>query len=196
MIIPYTGQSLRNEPNKHVNKPSVTPERAAFSIKPEAKVLQSPTGNLNTSNLSINQLIQSNQSKQRDTKADLPKKPFHKDDVIRLWKMLAHAQKVKGQDQVYHVMIKRDPVQLDEVTFLFEVDNTIQQTRLESGMNEILGEIRKEVQNYDLNINIEINESNEEDVTFLTGNDRFEKLARKNSNLFDLKNRFNLDIEY
>jgi len=93
-------------------------------------------------------------------------------------------------------MIKRDPAQLDETTFLFEVDNAIQQSRLESGMDQILEFIRKEIQNYDLNFSISVSENVEDDVKFLTGNDRFEKLARKNSNLFDLRNRFNLDIDY
>ena len=109
---------------------------------------------------------------------------------------MAHTLKLGGQEQVYHVMIKRDPVQVDEITFLFEVDNAIQQSRLESGMDQILEFIRKEIQNYDLNFTISVSEHVEDDVKFLTGNDRFEKLARKNSNLFDLRNRFNLDIDY
>lgn len=158
--------------------------------------MSSPTGNLNSGNLSINQLIQQQQAKAQAIPTDLPRKSFHKDDVIRLWKMMAHTQKLNGQDQVYHVMIKRDPIQQDETTFLFEVDNTIQQTRLESGMGEILEYLRKEVQNYDLNFTVEITSEAQEEEKFMTGSDRFEKMARKNSNLFDLKNRFNLDIEY
>jgi predicted sulfurtransferase len=96
---------------------------------------------------------------------------------------MAHTQKLNGQDQVYHVMIKREPVQLDDTTFQFEVDNTIQLTRLE-------------VQNYDLVIQLEMVKDAPEEVKYLNGHDRFDKLAKKNSNLFDLKNRFNLDIDY
>ena len=36
----------------------------------------------------------------------------------------------------------------------------------------------------------------EEEVKYLTGKDKFAKLARKNPNLHTLKNTFNLDIEY
>lgn len=155
-----------------------------------------PTGSLNSNNLSINQLIQQQQGKGSVADADLPRNPFHKDDVTRLWKMMAHTQRLNGHDQVYHVMIKRDPVQLDPTTFLFEVDNTIQQTRLEDAMNEISLYLRTEVKNFDLIINVEISKDIEEETKFLNGNDRFEKLAKKNSNLHDLKSRFNLDIEY
>ena len=187
---------MRNEAPKHVNKPDATPPPRAFNVKPEAKVLAAPTGQLNSTNVSINQLIHQQQTKQQQQHSDLPRNPFHKDDVVRLWKMMAHTLKLGGQEQVYHVMIKRDPVQVDEITFLFEVDNAIQQSRLESGMDQILEFIRKEIQNYDLNFTISVSEHVEDDVKFLTGNDRFEKLARKNSNLFDLRNRFNLDIDY
>lgn len=161
-----------------MNKPDVPPQRS-FQVKPEAKVLSAPTGQLNSTNVSINQLIHQQQVKQQQNFNDLPRNPFHKDDVIRLWKMMAHTLKLGGQEQVYHVMIKRDPVQVDEITFLFEVDNAIQQSRLESGMDQILEFIRKEIQNYDLNFSISVSEHVEDDVKFLTGTDRFEKLARK-----------------
>lgn len=187
---------MRNEPSKPVNKPSVTPERAAFSTKPEAKVLSAPTGNLNSNNLSITQLIEQQKAKAQVPQSDLPKKEFHKDDVVRLWKTMAHTQKLNGQDQVYHVMIKREPVQLDETTFQFEVDNTIQLTRLEGALGDVMAYIRKEIQNYDLVIQLEMVKDAPEEVKYLNGPDRFDKLAKKNSNLFDLKNRFNLDIDY
>lgn len=151
---------------------------------------------MNSGNLSINHLIEQNKKRIQASFADLPREAFHKDDIIRLWKMNAHQQKINGQDQVYHVMMKRDPIQLDEVTFLIEVDNSIQLTRLESAIPEILAHIRKEVKNYDLNVSVEIVSEAQEEEKFMTGNDRFEKMARKNSNLFDFKNRFNLDIDY
>lgn len=128
--------------------------------------------------------------------SDLPRKEFHKDDVVRLWKSMAHTQRLNGQEQMYHVMIKREPTQLDETTFQFEVDNSIQQTRLDSAMAEVIAYIRQEIQNYDLVIESVISKNAPEEMKFLNGPDRFEKLAKKNSNLFDLKNRFNLDIEY
>lgn len=159
-------------------------------------MLSAPTGNLNTTNLSINHLIEQQKSKQTVSRENLPNEPFHKDDVVRLWKVTAHAQRANGHDQVYHVMIKREPVQLDETTFRFEVDNTIQFTRLESALGDIMAYIRKELKNYSFVVMPEIVENAEEETRFLNGPDKFEKMAKKNTNLYDLKNRFNLDIDY
>lgn len=126
---------------------------------------------------------------------DLPREPFQKDDLILHWKKMAHKFRAEEQEPVFLVMTKRDPVQLDDVTFLFETDNTIQAGRLESIMEELLGYLRSELKNYDLQIKIEVSTQNVEETKYLTGKDKFERFARLNTNLLDLKNRFNLDIE-
>ena len=142
-------------------------------------------------------MIEQQREKIHVAKADLPKNPFDKDELVRHWKMQAHTQKLNGQDQVYHIMSKRDLQLIEGCRYHFEVDGAMQKTRMDNAMDEIMGYLRKELQNYDLEILIEItSDQQEEETKFLTGNDRFEKMARKNSNLFDFKNRFSLDIEY
>lgn len=165
-------------------------------MKKEAKTLSSPTGQLQTPHLSINHLIEQQKEKVTVASEDLPKKPFERDDLIRLWKTIAHTEKLNGQDQVYHVMIKRDPQVLDPVRYHFEVDSAMQKTRMDNAMAEIIPRLRLELQNYDLEITIEVTKEELEETKFLTGNDKFEKMAKKNSNLFDFRNRFSLDIEY
>lgn len=195
-IIPYAGQSLRNEPTKPVNKPSVPQERPAFNIKKEAKTLSAPTGQLQTTHLSINKLIEQQKEKAHVSSDNLPRKPFERDDLIPLWKTIAHAQKLNGQDQVFHIMTKRDPQQIDPTHYQLEVDSEMQKTRMDNAMGEIMTRLREELQNYDLEIAIEVTRDEIEETKFLTGTDKFEKMAKKNSNLFDFKNRFNLDIDY
>ncbi len=109
---------------------------------------------------------------------------------------MAHTQKLNGQEPVYHAMIKRDLQQIDDVRYHFEVDNALQKSRMDAAIGEIMAHLRKELQNYDLEINIDITNDDTEEVKHLTGKDKFEKMARKNSNLFDFRNRFNLDIDY
>lgn len=126
---------------------------------------------------------------------DLPREPFTKDDVVQHWKKIAHQYRAQEQEQIYLVMTKREPVEIEATTYLFETDNTIQAGRLEAIMEELMGFLRAAVKNYDLRIKIEIAASTAEEPKYLTGKDKFERLARLNTNLLDLKNRFNLDIE-
>jgi len=52
-----------------------------------------------------------------------------------------------------------------------------------------------EVKNYDLTMKLEVAINTTEETKYLTGKDKFDLLSRLNTNLLDLKNRFNLDIE-
>lgn len=166
-------------------------------VKPEVKTLSAPTGKLQTPHLSINHMIEQQRENIHIAKSDLPKKPFDRDDLIRLWKMQAHTQKLNGQDQVHHIMTKRDLQHVEDYRYHFEVDGAMQKTRMDNAMDAIMTYLRQELQNFELEITIDVTtDQQEEETKFLTGNDRFEKMARKNSNLFDFKNRFSLDIEY
>ena len=159
-------------------------------------MLSAPTGQLQTPHVSINQFIEQQRLKTAGNSEDLPRKPFERDDLVRLWKTISHNEKINGQDQVYHIMSKRDPQPVDATHYRFEVDGVVQKSRMDNAIPDIINKLRKELQNFDLEIAIEITQDEIEEVKFLTGNDKFEKMARKNSNLFDFKNRFGLDIEY
>ncbi len=126
---------------------------------------------------------------------DQPREPFTKDDIIQHWKKMAHQYRAQEQEQIFLVMSKRDPEEIDATTYLFETDNTIQAGRLEAIMEDLMTYMRSSVKNYDLQIKIEIAASTAEEPKYLTGKDKFERLSRLNTNLLDLKNRFNLDIE-
>ncbi|ASS49047.1 MAG: hypothetical protein CHH17_09965 [Candidatus Fluviicola riflensis] len=141
-------------------------------------------------------MIEQQKEKAGVAASDLPRNPFERDDLIRLWKTLAHSEKLNGNDQVFHIMVKRDLQAIDAVRYQLEVDSAMQVTRMENAIGAILAHLRQELQNYDLEINLEVTTDLQEETKFLTGNDRFEKMAKKNSNLFDFKNRFSLDIDY
>lgn len=165
-------------------------------MKKEAKTLTAPTGQLHSTNISINHIIEQQREKSLTRADDLPKKPFERDDLVRLWKTIAHHQKIEGQDQVFHVMTKRDLIPIDATRYRFEVDSAMQKARMDNAIGDIMQQLRRELQNYDLEIAIEVTQEVVEEAKFLTGNDKFERMARKNSNLFDFKNRFSLDIDY
>lgn len=187
---------MRNEPGKPVNKPSVPQERPAFTLKKEVKTLSEPTGKLNSTNISISQLIDKNQKKTSSDPTKQVVTPFDRDDLIPLWKQSAHQARIDGKEAVFHAMLKREPQRLDEVTYLFEVDHVMQKSRLETSLEEIQTFLRKELKNDLVTIQIEISESVEEHVGPLTALDQFEKLARKNQNLRAFVDKFQLDIKH
>ncbi len=186
---------MRKEGGQKVNKPSVSQPVPQFNQKKEAKVLSAPTGNLQSANLSINQRMAYHSANKSVRNEDLPREPFQKDDILLHWKKMAHKYRAEEQEPLFLVMTKRDLVQLDEVNYLFETDNTIQLGRMEAVMEDLLGYLRAELKNYDLKIRLEVSAQQADETKYLTGKDKFERFSKINTNLLDLKNRFNLDIE-
>jgi len=186
---------LRKDGAPKVNKPSVTEAPPQFTQKKEAKILSAPTGNLQSANLSINQRMAYHTANKSVRNEDLPREPFQRDDLLLHWKKMAHKYRAEEQEPLFLVMTKRDPVQLDELNYLFETDNTIQMGRMEAVMDDLLAYLRSELKNYDLKIRVEVSAQQADETKYLTGKDKFERFSKINTNLLDLKNRFNLDIE-
>ena len=199
-IIPFLNQVSNHEitSNPPVKSAIVSPT-SSFS-KPEAKILSIPTGQLNTSNLSIKQILTPNQNSsttsQINASGDLPFENFTFDQAKMVWRKYAHDMKAKGMETFYNAMIKRDPKISDSQKIIMDVDNQVQIDYITPHLNDLIGHLRKELKNYNIIVDFTLSDDKESQVKFLTGKDRFTSLAKKNPNLHSFKTVFNLDIEF
>jgi len=199
-IIPFPNQVSKQETvsNPTQKTTPVTPT-SSFS-KPEAKILSVPTGQLNTSNLSINQILTPSQNvtsaSELSASGDLPFENFTFDQAKMVWRKYAHDMKAKGMETFYNAMIKRDPKISENQKITMDVDNQVQIDYITPHLNDLIGHLRKELKNYNIAVDFTLSEDKESQVKFLTGKDRFASLAKKNPNLHSFKTVFNLDIEF
>lgn len=199
-IIPFAKQLNKDQQQKvAAAKNPVTP--STNYSKPEAKVLTVPTGQLNTSNLSIKKIIEPSPQEEAALQANLsgkaaPREKFNFDQVKMAWRQYAHEMKTRNMETFYHAMIKRDPKIKDDVHFTMEVDNQVQIDYITPHVQELIGFLRQELKNYDVTVDFILTEDKESQVKFLTGKDRFASMAKKNPNLHSFKTIFNLDIEF
>ena len=197
-IIPFTNQLNKNTPKPHVT-PAVTQNKEYLQQKIEAKILSVPTGNLNTTNPSIKKILQQKEESPVQSsinQKDLPYESFSFDQVKMAWRRYAHEAKAKGMETFYNAMIKRDPKQIETTHFIMDVDNQIQVDYITPHLQDLVGYLRAELKNYEVNLELKLSENNDVEVKFLTGKDRFADMAKKNPNLHSFKNVFNLDIEF
>jgi DNA polymerase-3 subunit gamma/tau len=156
-------------------------------------------GNLNTQNVSINQILKKNQEKTEEKGSiyvDRPEKPFSFDQVKMIWKQLAFKMKENGMDTVYFALSKRNPQVFNEIEIHHECDNQIQIDIIQNNITDILDFVRDKLQNYTVSVVFKVIENQEENNKLLTGKDKFNVLSKKNANLFSLQKTFNLDIDY
>ncbi|NVK65757.1 MAG: hypothetical protein HWE22_14280 [Flavobacteriales bacterium] len=200
-IIPFPNQDLRDKASKPaVAKPSAKKPLKKVFDKPEPKVLSAPSGNKRySSSISINKMMAPKDDGEDGASIDfsnMPMNDYHFDDLKMAWRRYAHILKEQGEKTFYNALIKRDPIPKPDDVFLMQVDNQVQIDSIRPRLSEILGYLRKELRNYNINIKLEITNNPDEEVKFQTGKDRFAALARKNPNLHTLKKTFNLDIEF
>jgi hypothetical protein len=195
-ILPFPNQSLRKNPQTpKVNQPVVKQSYVQEPEKP--RVLSEPTGNIGSTHVSIKKILEDQKSK--DTSPDLqnlPREGFSKEQVKMYWKQFAFQMKENGMETFYHALIKREPHFLEEEKFGLEVDNQIQIDYINPILGDFIDFMRKNLKNYQIEIELILTDNPGKEIKFLTGKDKFNALARRNPNLHTLKNLFNLDIEF
>lgn len=199
-IIPFPNQNLRDKvTTKVVNKPEVKPPSLQPVEKVAPRVMTAPSGKLNSSSLSIKQMMEKKEEENNAEGVDLsnmPRESFSMDDLKMLWRRFAFQMKDEGRDTFYNALIKRDPKATSETSYDLEVDNQVQVDYIRPYLSDLLGFLRKELKNYDLNVDLKMTSTPDTEIKFQTGKDKFASLARKNPYLHTLKTTFNLDIEY
>jgi DNA polymerase-3 subunit gamma/tau len=112
------------------------------------------------------------------------------------WRKFAFKMKEDGNDTIYLAMKKRDPKLAADFVIIHEVDNQVQIDYIQTHITDLIDYLRENLNNWGISLQFSITESEEENIKFQTGKDKFTALARKNPNLHTLQKLFNLDIEY
>lgn len=197
-IIPFPEQNLRDKVQKAAPKPVIKKSAKNMLTKEQPKVMSAPSGTLNSSSMSIKKMMEKKEveGEQHLDLSNMPRNPYSIDDLKMTWRKFAFTMKNERKETIYNAMIKRDPKRVDEDDYIMEVDNQTQIDMIQLRFSDLVGYIRKELQNYDFSLRMEITKNPDEEVKYQTGKDKFAALARKNPNLHTLKNTFNLDIEF
>lgn len=198
-LIPFLGQTLRPAAGIQKPKASVPAEKTILPFKKEVKTLSAPTGSFQSNTISIKQMMEKKDEVTEAEKEDLsnrPQQPFSMDELKMYWRQFAFVLKGEGNESLVSALTKRDPKLPAPNQIHHELDNQILVDLIHLKKTEMLGFLRQKLQNWSIQLDFSVIENQEENVRDLNGKDRFELLAKKNSNLYSLQKMFNLDVEY
>lgn len=166
-------------------------------MRPQSKEIQSPTGKLRSSSLSIKKLMNPETEEISHQDLDnLPHEHYSMDDIKMAWHSYAFNAKENGKETFYSALKRRDPKLKEANHYVLEVDNQVQIDYIRPLLGDFMGYVRKRVKNYSVMISLELSDNPEEEITHLTGKDKFKKMAQKNPYLHSFKKVFNLDIDF
>ena len=182
-IIPFANQNLRDKvTTKVVNKPEVKPPLIKHDEKVAPRVMTAPSGKLNSSSLSIKQMMEKKEEENNADGVDLsnmPREPFSIDDLKMLWRRFAFRMKDEGRDTFYNALIKRDPKAISDTSYDLEVDNQVQVDYIRPYLSDLLSFLRKELKNYDLSVDLKLTTTPDTEIKFQTGKDKFASIEER-----------------
>lgn len=123
---------------------------------------------------------------------DLPNDEFSQEDLTRSWN--AYVGKIEGKGQYNLASILRiDVPKLQESTVLLEFPNSTNKVELERQKTDLLRHLRTELNNFDINLSISVNETLEKQYAY-SPQEKYKKLKEKNKNIDLLRKTFDLDL--
>ncbi|MFD1161959.1 DNA polymerase III subunit gamma/tau [Hwangdonia seohaensis] len=169
---------------------------ASLQVKEPPKIVLKQD-NKRTSGLSLSSIRakKEHQIRQMDVVIDeenLPKDAFTEKQMVDTWNAYVKIVEDKGQYNLASIL-RIDKPKLKDTTIHLEFPNETNKLEVERQQFDLLGYIRKTLNNFDINLSITVNEVLEKKYAY-TSADKFEKLKAKNPNIETLKNTFGLDI--
>ena len=186
-----TEESSIGVAKKEKKKPEELDEIIENSREAEVKISEDKESiNKETPNLK-NLLIEKEEIITEESKTEIIEKiPFSENQFNNLINSFVDSLKEKKSEVA--ILKKRISINGKEITF--HLDNELEGTIFDSILNRLKERIKnKFIEKIELKK--EINQS-EKEKTIYTNKDKFEYLAKKNSNLTDLKNKLGLDYEF
>ena len=158
---------------------------------------------LKTSSPSINQFISPNKGEEKKTTSvandapvnyDRPTENFGQETLENTWNAYAKLVQQKGKYNLYSTLSFRKPFLQEKFQVEFTIENKVQEEALEQEKTDLLGFLRKELNNYSITLKTIINIVDSERKPY-TATDKFKRMAEKNPAINKLKQQFDLDIE-
>jgi len=164
--------------------------------EPPAKInLKIPANRTSGLSLKSIQAKKEHQIKQMEVVVDeesLPKENFTEEEFMDSWNDYIHGLQNDGKKIMASILEMNTP-KLNDTIICLEFPNETLKVELERAQFPLMEHLRKSLNNYDLKLEISVNEETTKQYAFTT-REKYEKLKAKNPNIELLKKTFGLDI--
>jgi len=125
---------------------------------------------------------------------DLPINEFSKSDLLNSWKNFCKIQEEKGNINISSVLKMNEPVKLNG-DIIIKAVNQINKKEIENITDEILVYLKKELENYSINLKVIIDKNSKNNVPkSLNNEEKMQSLINSNPQINSLIKEFNLKL--
>ena len=182
--------------NKKETKKEASPKVAEYAQEP-IPVIDLKSDTRRTSGLSLKSIKAKKEHLIRQMEVvidpnDLPKEDVNEADLTKAWKTYIQTLDNKGE-RIMASILEMDTPKLVGTSIQLEFPNETLKIELERAQFPLMEFLRKTLMNYDLSLDISVNEEIAKKYVF-SEEDIYQKLKEKNPNIELLRNTFGLDI--
>ena len=124
---------------------------------------------------------------------NLPTDDFIEEDMQTAWKDFVSVIEAEGKHNLASILSIDTPKLKDKTTISVVYPNQTNKIEVERSQFHLMSFIRKRLNNFDVSLEIEINEEKEKQYAY-TPREKFEKMCEKNPSLDLLRKAFDLDV--
>lgn len=210
-IIPATFFQALSPTKKQIKKPVLKTETIAKTevspVKEQVKTdhKTAPTepvkpvlnfARKRTSSLSLKSIHQKKESKKKVVEENFdnhPKDVFTEKELQLFWKEYINVLNKKGERSMASIIAADAPKLEGKFKIVYTVPNKLMQDQFKKGRPKLLNFLREKLNNYGIDITLELNETVEKKFAY-TPQEKYSKLLEKNPMLDKLRQTFMLDL--
>ena len=122
--------------------------------------------------------------------------PLDEDAMLKSLKVFAEKAQAEGRRQLAVAINKHRAILAESNIIEIPVDNAIQAEDIQNNKSELLAWMKQQLQNKSIEIRSRVVEENELKQTAYTPAEKFNKMAEKNPDLNQLKQQFDLELDF
>lgn len=121
---------------------------------------------------------------------------FSQEDLNEKWEQYANEKENAGKHNLLSLFRDKKAILKENFNVCISLDNKVQEEVLNDEKTKLLGYLKTQLENESISLTVEVTPLKEEEMKAYTAEDKFKKMVKKNPDLLNLKDKFDLEIDF
>ena len=121
---------------------------------------------------------------------------FSQEDLNEKWEQYANEKENVGKHNLLSVIRDKKAILKENFNVCITLDNKVQEEVINDEKTKLLGYLKSQLENDNISLTVEVTPLKEEEMKAYTAEDKFKKMVKKNPDLLNLKDKFDLEIDF
>ena len=121
---------------------------------------------------------------------------FSQEDLNEKWEQYANEKENVGKHNLLSVLRDKKAILKENFNVCITLDNKVQEEVINDEKTKLLGYLKSQLENDNISLTVEVTALKEEEMKAYTAEDKFKKMVKKNPDLLNLKDKFDLEIDF